>query len=373
MSTLAATNTHPAEDALWEMALIHRIQRRGLRDVARWIPTVPPEGAGRAGAIAAHLEWLLDSLHDHHTTEDDFLWPVLRERVPAEAVDDMAAQHEGIDHAAAEVRRLLPEWAADPSQDRATALRAALRHYRDLVTAHLDEEERDVVPLIARHVTAEEWAAIGEEGFRKIPASKRFTAVGQLLQVATPREAEHFTAKLPLPARVGWRLVGRRQFDRTMGTLAGRAPSGLLVSAMRPAGRASAALYRRSGGRIGGRAKGLPVMLLTVRGRRTGQEHTTAVAYFDRDGRWLVAGSGGGMSTEPQWFRNVRVATEVTVETGSSRSTASVRVLAGEERDRAWEWVVNRAPFFTGYQVKGQRLIPLAVLTPAAPRTGEQP
>ena len=68
--------------------------------------------------------------------------------------------------------------------------------------------------------------------------------------------------------------------------------------------RLSNGLYRTSGGRLMGRVRGMPVLLITVPGRKTGDPHTTPVLYFEDDGKFLVTGSGSGSVEEPQWFKN---------------------------------------------------------------------
>jgi deazaflavin-dependent oxidoreductase (nitroreductase family) len=139
---------------------------------------------------------------------------------------------------------------------------------------------------------------------------------------------------------------------------------------MRTAGKGAVFAYRRSGGRIGGKALGgAPVMLLTVAGRRTGAPHTTAVTYFEHEGGYVVVGSAGGTPVDPQWFRNLRKAATASIEVGPApRRTVGVRILTGAERDAVWTGVVlARVPAFAKYEVKsGGRTMPLAILTPVA-------
>jgi deazaflavin-dependent oxidoreductase (nitroreductase family) len=125
-------------------------------------------------------------------------------------------------------------------------------------------------------------------------------------------------------------------------------------------------LYRRSGGRIGGTARGgAPVLLLTVAGRTTGTPRTTPVSFFEQDGSYVVVGSGGGSAAEPQWMRNVRAASTAHVQIKRQQQDVAVRMAEGEERDRLWrDVVVARAPSFAAYEGKSGRTMPLAVLTP---------
>jgi deazaflavin-dependent oxidoreductase (nitroreductase family) len=136
---------------------------------------------------------------------------------------------------------------------------------------------------------------------------------------------------------------------------------------MRAAGKGAVFAYRRSGGRIGGKALGgAPVMLLTVAGRKSGHPHTTPVSYFEHAGGYVVVGSAGGMPDDPQWFRNVRKAAIAAIEVGAGpRRTVGVRVLTGEERERVWtDVVLARVPAFAKYVTKSGRTMPLAILTP---------
>ncbi len=79
---------------------------------------------------------------------------------------------------------------------------------------HLAEEERDVVPLIAIHVSQAEWDDLGKVAFSKFTPRQRLIATGELLETAEPSEAARMMAGLPAPIRLIWSLVGRRQYRR---------------------------------------------------------------------------------------------------------------------------------------------------------------
>jgi deazaflavin-dependent oxidoreductase (nitroreductase family) len=134
--------------------------------------------------------------------------------------------------------------------------------------------------------------------------------------------------------------------------------------AMRAANHLAVSLYRRSGGRIGGKAKGTTVLLLTVPGRKTGRPRTVPISYFEHHGELIVTGSAGGMKNNPQWIRNLKAAGAGDIQIGSDRSSVHARVTEGSERDELWEQVILvRAPFFATYEEKSGRTIPIAVLT----------
>jgi deazaflavin-dependent oxidoreductase (nitroreductase family) len=124
-------------------------------------------------------------------------------------------------------------------------------------------------------------------------------------------------------------------------------------------------VYRRTGGRLAGTARGgTPVLILTVRGRQSGREFSTPVAYFERQGGWLVVGSGGGLPQDPQWFTNLRATDHAVVQVRDRRLDVGVRVLQGEERDDAFAQVVRENAGFAAYEPKSGRRMPVALLTP---------
>ena len=124
-------------------------------------------------------------------------------------------------------------------------------------------------------------------------------------------------------------------------------------------------LYRRTGGKMANKARGgTPVMILTVAGRTSGKPFSNPVAYFERDGGWLVVGSAGGLPQDPQWFKNLRATDTAVVEIGDQRRDVAVRVLDGAERDDAFAQVLRENPGFGDYEPKSGRRMPVALLSP---------
>ena len=125
--------------------------------------------------------------------------------------------------------------------------------------------------------------------------------------------------------------------------------------------RAMVGIYRRTGGRIGGRVGSTPVLLLTTTGRKSGASHTVAVGYFDQGDVRFVVASNGGAPRHPAWYFNLTSHPEVQVEVGRETYRAVARVAAGEERTRLWNHVMETAPAYRRYQ-RTAREIPLVVL-----------
>ncbi|MEI5098507.1 hemerythrin domain-containing protein [Streptomyces sp. PmtG] len=206
-----------------EMVMIHRIFRRESRVMAELIGRVTPGDTARAAALAGSWRTYAAGLHLHHTGEDELLWPKLRARaeLDAELVSRMQAQHRELSANLEEVEMLLARWAAHTSAAEGADLAEALAHHHRILCAHLDEEERAVMPLVARHVTEAEWRAVGDRGLAEVPRNRRLIALGAILEDATAQERAEFLGRLPAPARLMWHLVGRRQYRREMNRIRG--------------------------------------------------------------------------------------------------------------------------------------------------------
>lgn len=121
--------------------------------------------------------------------------------------------------------------------------------------------------------------------------------------------------------------------------------------------------FRASGGKIGGRFEGRPVLLLTTKGAKTGRPHTTPMMYLLEDGHLYVFASKGGAPTHPDWYWNLVANPDVIVELGAERFEATATSLADGERDRVYARQSELYPQFADYQRKTERLIPVVELT----------
>ena len=216
----AATSTSNKSDP-WEMALIHRLIRRGFEQAREAV--LASGTTARVGAVAEYVRFHLHGLEAHHSSEDELLWPLLRERASLSdtLIARMEKQHTGVHDALEVTRRELVAWESTPTPDRSKALAIALGDVIDALEEHLAEEERDIVPLIAVHVTQSEWDNLGEVAFSKFTPKQRFTAMGEMLATANPNEAARMLSGLPAPVKVIWRLLGRRRYERFVAEVRG--------------------------------------------------------------------------------------------------------------------------------------------------------
>jgi F420H(2)-dependent quinone reductase len=131
--------------------------------------------------------------------------------------------------------------------------------------------------------------------------------------------------------------------------------------------------YRLSGGRLGGKLAGLPVLLLTTTGRKSGETRTVPLTYFEDGDAIVVVGSKGGSPRHPDWYLNLLANPGVDVQIGREHRQLRARRATDEEAGRLWPVVLAGAPGYGRYRAKTSREIPLVLLEastdPAAPGT----
>lgn len=111
---------------------------------------------------------------------------------------------------------------------------------------------------------------------------------------------------------------------------------------------------------------GLPSVLLTVRGRVSGEPRTTPLLCVRNDGHWLIAGSNFGAPSTPAWVHNLRAAPDAEISKDRWRVRVAPEELESGERDRAWEVLCRTWPNFELYERRTERLVPVFRLTPVS-------
>lgn len=125
--------------------------------------------------------------------------------------------------------------------------------------------------------------------------------------------------------------------------------------------------YESSGGTRGStlRDTGLPIVIVTTRGNKTGRLRKTPLMRVEHDGRYALVASQGGAPTHPVWYHNlVADPTAVTIQDGPEPFDAVVHEATGDERAPWWERAVAAFPPYAEYAKKTDRLIPVFVAVP---------
>ena len=122
--------------------------------------------------------------------------------------------------------------------------------------------------------------------------------------------------------------------------------------------------YRASGGRVGGRMNGMPVLLLITKGRKSGKSRTTPLLYVRAADTLVVVASNGGSDYIPAWWLNLRSDPEAEVELGRRHILVKAREASPEENARLWPEFTSRFSAYAKYSTRTAREIPVVILEP---------
>jgi deazaflavin-dependent oxidoreductase (nitroreductase family) len=124
-------------------------------------------------------------------------------------------------------------------------------------------------------------------------------------------------------------------------------------------------VFRLSNGRLGNRGFGMPVLILTTTGRKTGRRRTTMLTSPVQDGeRVVLVASYGGDDRHPNWFLNVRDNPDVEITMNGETRAMRARVATPEEKAKLWPRVVAAYRGYEQYQQRTERNIPLVICEP---------
>ena len=222
--TMTTKMAKAASPDVHEMVVIHRVFRREFTAIPRLLRGVPDGDLDRAHIVGDHLRLILAGLHMHHTGEDEVLWPLLLERAQpsADLVRTMQEQHQRVDRYADQVVPLLESWSSAPSAIRGEHLARLVESFAEALVEHLDLEEREILPLVWRHLSVAEWDSLGEHGKDSMSSRQLPLLFGAILEDASAEERRRMLAHLPAPLRVGMRSVGAWQYRRYISSVRGQ-------------------------------------------------------------------------------------------------------------------------------------------------------
>jgi deazaflavin-dependent oxidoreductase (nitroreductase family) len=111
--------------------------------------------------------------------------------------------------------------------------------------------------------------------------------------------------------------------------------------------------------------RGAPIVLLTLRGARSGTLRYTPVMRVEHDGHYAVVASKGGAPDHPVWYENIKAHPRIRLQDGTATGDYVAREVSGDERARWWDRAVEAFPSYAEYQTRTERTIPVFVLDPA--------
>lgn len=122
--------------------------------------------------------------------------------------------------------------------------------------------------------------------------------------------------------------------------------------------------YEASGGAEAGDLRGVPVVVLTTKGRKTGLVRKSPVMRVEHDGTYGAVASMGGAPTNPVWYLNLLADADLTVQDGATVFEMRAREVTGAEKQTWWERATEVWPDYDLYQSLTDRVIPVMVLEP---------
>ena len=228
----------PIEDAPRSSAavayqrVLHQAVRREFRILAELAGWAPAEDADRAAELTGHADLLARVLLQHHATERELLWPALFRSCPAREVDSArdaiaywTSRAALLDHVLRDLSTVARQWAVAGTLPARNAFARACTRLAEQVDAHLAAEERDLHPLLARHLPTAEWTTISRTATTTLSGREQLILLGLALEDACAIDRARLMAGLAPATRTAWRVVGRRNYRATVVRLRGAPPA----------------------------------------------------------------------------------------------------------------------------------------------------
>lgn len=165
------------------MAIVHAALRRDLERARRELTTAPYPVGDQRRALGDHIGWLMQFLHDHHTSEDAGLWPLVRSRNPGAAalLDSLEADHQQIAPAISALVDAAAACTSSADDGSRTRLVDALADLDAVLTPHLDREVAEAMPVVSTSITAGDYRRWENEYNLKGRSARELGLVGHWL------------------------------------------------------------------------------------------------------------------------------------------------------------------------------------------------
>ena len=193
------TVNEPLADAR-DMFAAHTMFRREFGLMPGLVRAVATGDKQRSALVADHVAMVSGVLNHHHSGEDKYVWPRLRERCPGDCealVDVMEEQHRAVHNGLLQVAQAREAWRDSASADARHALAGAIDLILPVMNEHLTLEEERVVPLIEKFVTQAEYARVAQEQGAEVPADKLPAVFGMFMYEAEPAAIDLAVAEMP--------------------------------------------------------------------------------------------------------------------------------------------------------------------------------
>jgi hypothetical protein len=213
--------TGPSTPDVTEMTAVHRVFRNSFAAAPGLIDGVKDGDTARAAVVGSFLTNVLGFLHVHHGGEDDLLFPKLLDRATdKELVARIAGQHHDVDRAFGATESSLAAWTSAPDAASGAALRDSVAELQDVLLAHLDEEESTILPIVAEHITAEEWGELPGHAMGAFEGDV-WLILGLVREQMNEEQRDRMFREMPPPVVEAWKTVGLPAYRQTVADLVG--------------------------------------------------------------------------------------------------------------------------------------------------------
>jgi hypothetical protein len=216
----------PATDTT-DMFAVHRVFRDAFQLGPQLIGGAPTGDRARSEVVGAYYDNVLRFLEVHHSGEDQLVTPLLTDRcssADAAVVTRVAAQHQDVTEPLHRADAAVKAWRADAGEDSSRELITALGTLGDVLVPHLDEEEQQVLPLAAAHMSPAEWGELPKHGLASAAAAEAnvWLILGLIREQMTEQQRQMMLEHMPPPVADAWRSAGEAEFRACIGEV--RAP-----------------------------------------------------------------------------------------------------------------------------------------------------
>ena len=220
---MTETDAAPEPDTT-DMVAVHGVFRDTLAAAPALIDGASDGDAARAALLANYYDNILHFLEVHHEGEEQLVFPLLRQRCPADCavIDQMEAEHAQMLGLLEQAQRTVTAWESGEG-DGAGPARDALDALRSQLNDHLDQEESLLLPLCAPNLSPEEWGALPGHGLANYRGDKVWLILGLIRERMTDEQRAAMLEHMPPPARDMWTGFGEQAF-RGLSTEVGMAP-----------------------------------------------------------------------------------------------------------------------------------------------------
>lgn len=207
-----------------DLSMMYALHHGFRRDLARFVAAVgrtPLDDRQTWRSLLARWDLFALLLHDHHHKEDEYLWPLLRDKVTAagddaagRVLDEMEAEHAMIDPLLVAVRADLVVMSLRPDAQTRDELARTMERARDVLGAHLGHEEKDAIAILQTYVGGDEWAQLERTKFR---GGLSPSDLLRMLPWSVQGLPDEVVREMLTEAGVGFRVMlrlGRGRFER---------------------------------------------------------------------------------------------------------------------------------------------------------------